>query len=205
MTTITEMIRINVSHLLPEADRRARAMYKIDHDMSEEDFISVATSSQVNSHSMRGYSGAQVGKLGELVVYEHLARCGVNFTERDLLTHDATYIDELGSERKLEIKTKERHVAPREDYECSTSEYNKGFQAPDYYFFVSLFSTQKKSMDINRFTEAYILGSMSGVEFEQEARLLGTDYVDNSNGFSPTSAARNVFISQLTPPKIVVC
>lgn len=182
MTYENQIIEMEVSHLLAEADRRAREM------------------GQLNPFSIRGLAGAQVGKLGELVAYDYLSRCEVDFDEVDLISHDAVFRNG-GIERTLEVKTKERTVAPREDYECSIFEYNTDVQKPDFYLFISLRSQWKGSEDINRFTKAYVLGSVSSHEFDEKSRKLGTDFVDETNLWSPLKDTRNIYISDLNPPR----
>ena len=176
---------MEVSHLLAEADKRAREM------------------GQLNAFSVRGLAGAQVGKLGELVAYEYLRAGSIDFDEVDLVSHDAVFRVSDG-ERTLEVKTKERTVAPREDYECSIFEYNTDVQKPDFYLFISLYSKWKGSDDINRFTKAYVLGTVSSHEFYEKSRVLGTDFVDVSNNWSPLKGTRNIFISELKPPLIAI-
>jgi hypothetical protein len=186
MTTKNQFLEVDVSPFLEEADRRAQLM------------------GHLNSYTVRGVAGAQAGKLGELVAYDYLTRCGVEYEEVDCTEYDAIFWNN-NLKYTLEIKTKERTVAPREDYECSVFQYTEGHQKPDFYFFVSLLSTKKNSEDINRFTKAYILGSISGIRFDEQSRRLGTGYVDFSNNWSPSKDTRNIFIQDLAPPKLSVC
>jgi hypothetical protein len=181
MTTQNEMLEMPVAHLLAEADRRAREM------------------GHLNAFSTRGLAGAQVGKLGELVAYEYLEKCKVDFDVVDLISHDVEFrVGGIG--QTLEVKTKERSVVPKEDYECSLYEYTADIQQPDFYLFISLYSQWKGSEDINRFTKAYVLGSISSYEFDKKCRSLGTDFVDVSNNWSPSKGARNIYIHELKPP-----
>ncbi len=185
MTYQNQILEMEVSHLLAEADKRAREM------------------GQLNAFSVRGLAGAQVGKLGELVAYEYLEKCKVDFDVVDLISHDVEFRN-AEVMQTLEVKTKERTVAPREDYECSVYDYNGDVQKPNFYLFISLHSQWKGSEDINRFTKAYVLGSLSSDEFDEKSRHLGTDFVDVSNNWSPNKGTRNVFISELNPPRSLV-
>ena len=186
MTEKTQFIEMPVAHLLDEADRRARKM------------------GHLNQFTQRGLGGAQVGKLGELVAYEYLTKCGVQFEEIDCSEYDAVFYN-LNNKYTLEVKTKERTVAPREDYECSAFAYNKDHQKPDYYIFISLLADKTKSKeDISRFLSAYVLGSMSGADFDSHSRSLDTGYIDPTNNWSPTKDTRNVYIRDLSAPKLSV-
>ncbi len=81
--------------------------------------------------------------------------------------------------------------------------YVKDYQAVDYYIFVSLLSTGK-SENINRFTKAYILGTISRKKFDAEAQLWTTNSTDNTNNWKPTIDVWNVPISALKPPLVKV-
>ena len=186
MTEKTQFIEMTVDHLLDEADRRAQKM------------------GHLNQFTQRGLGGAQAGKLGELVAYEYLSKCGVQFEEIDCSEYDAVFYS-LNNKYTLEVKTKERTVAPREDYECSAFAYNQDHQKPDYYIFISLLADKTKGReDITRFTRAYILGSMSGADFDTHSRSLDTGYIDPTNNWSPTKDTRNVYIRDLSAPKLSV-
>ena len=186
MTEKTQFIEMTVDHLLDEADRRAQKM------------------GHLNQFTQRGLGGAQAGKLGELVAYEYLTKCGVQFEEIDCSEYDAVFYS-LNNKYTLEVKTKERTVAPKEDYECSAFAYNQDHQKPDYYIFISLLADKTKGReDITRFTRAYILGSMSGADFDAHSRSLDTGYIDPTNNWSPTKDTRNVYIRDLSAPKLSV-
>jgi hypothetical protein len=169
-----------VEHHLQEAQRRAEAQGHLNM-------------------SMRGLQASQVGALGELVALEYMTLLGVEYEEVFNTKYDIEFVNE-NTKWKLEVKTKERTVAPRDYYDCTAPLYNKSHQTPDYYLFVSLKSTGK-SDDISRFTDAYILGSMSSYEFSQRAQLWTKDQTDTSNGWVPTVDCLNVQISELVPPR----
>lgn len=187
MTSTNQIVELSISQeVLVEADRLAKEM------------------GTLNQFSYRGYAGAQVGKVGELMAYQYLDMCGVNYEVIDATTHDVMFVN-LDNKYKLEIKTKERTVTPRDDYECSVFSYTKGHQVPDYYLFVSLLAQKGMGDDISRFTKAYIVGSISGSDFDSYCRDLDTAFVDISNNWSPPKDTRNIFIRDLVPPKLSVC
>lgn len=182
MTTSSEIIEVPVAHLLEEADRKARSM------------------GDMNSHTMRGLKGRQAGFLGELVAMEHLSRCEVDYEEIFSLRHDLSF--KIGeTDNLLEVKTKERTVPPKPEYDCSVPDYVKDFQDVDYYIFISLLSLDSKSEDINRFKSAYLLGSISKEGFGANSALWTTDSTDHTNGWKPTTNVWNVPISCLKAPR----
>lgn len=184
MTAQHELLEVPVAHLLQAADEKARSM------------------GNMNSRSMRGLGGRQVGFLGELVAMEHLDSFGIPFDSDFTLKHDLS--TKIAGETKLvEVKTKERTVVPQINYECSVPKYVKDYQAVDYYIFVSLLSTGK-SENINRFTKAYILGTISRKKFDAEAQLWTTNNTDSTNNWKPTIDVWNVPISALKPPLVKV-
>jgi hypothetical protein len=182
MTLRSQFLELPVSHLLQAADEKARE------------------TGNFNNRSMRGLGGRQVGFLGELVVMEHFDHIGLPYEPKFTLKHDIDIIMPEGS-KLLEVKTKERTVVPKEDYECSVPKYVKDYQAVDFYIFVSLLSTGK-SEDINRFTKAFILGTITKERFEEQATLWTTNKTDSTNNWTPTIDVWNVPISALKPPYI---
>lgn len=180
MTTQDEILEVPIQHLLEEADRRAREEGELQY-------------------TMRGLRAQQAGKLGELIGEEHLQRCNVSYEPHFTTEYDVVFLNGQESE-KLEFKTKERTVAPREEYDCTAPAYNKDFQVVDRYMFISLVSTDRKSEDINRFTRGFILGSIHKEAFEQSSKLWTTADTDWSNGWKPTVDCWNVLVRDLQPP-----
>ena len=184
MTTQSQMLEVPISHLLEKADKLAR-----------ED------SSSHNQYTMKGLRARQIGFLGELIGLEHLTNCKVEFEPHFTIEYDVLF-KTMGMNKKLEFKTKERSVEPKDYYDCSVFEYNKDFQMVDNYMFMSLVSLDRSSEDINRFTKGFILGSISREKFLEIARLEPRGIVDSSNGWSPTKNTWNVPISSLNPPLV---
>ena len=180
MTTQDEILEVPILHLLEEADRRAREEGELQY-------------------TMRGLRAQQAGKLGELIGLEHLGRCGVPYEPHFTTEYDVVFLNGQESE-KLEFKTKERTVVPREDYDCTAPAYNKEHQVVDRYMFISLVSTDRKSDDIHRFTRGFILGSIHAEAFNEKSTLWKTDDFDWSNGWKPTVDCYNVLVRDLQPP-----
>ena len=180
MTTQDEILEVPILHLLEEADRRAREEGELQY-------------------TMRGLRAQQAGKLGELIGEEHLIRCGVTYEPHFTTEFDVLFYN-MGEPEKLEFKTKERTVVPREDYDCTAPAYNTEFQVVDRYMFISLVSSDRKSEDINRFTRGFILGSIHKEAFESSSKLWTTADTDWSNGWKPTVDCWNVLVRDLQPP-----
>lgn len=98
MTRMNQIVEMQVAHHLEEADRLAKEMGRL------------------NDFSERGYPGAQAGKLGELVAYEYMGMCGLDYEVVDLMQYDAKLYSE-GKAYTLDVKTKERTVPLQEHYE----------------------------------------------------------------------------------------
>lgn len=179
MTLKQEIIEIGVQEFLYPAKMRAEQMGAL-------------------KLSMRGIEANQVGALGELLGMQHLRNVGVEYREVFSTTHDVEFIHN-GQVKTLEFKTKERTVTPEEHYDCTVPKYNHSHQRPDYYLFISLLSTGK-SGDIRRFTNGFILGSITRKVFDQVAKPWTPKQVDATNNWSPTIECYNVPIIQLSPP-----
>lgn len=148
--------------------------------------------------SIRGHQANQVGALGELIGMEHLRKCGVQYEEKFVQEYDVIF----NKIYTLEFKTKERTVVPQAHYDCSAPYYNHEIQRPDYYMFMSLVSSDARSMDMKRFTRAFILGSIDRKSFDEKSTLWTKDHTDASNGWKPTKDVYNVLVSDLQPPMV---
>ena len=80
-------------------------------------------------NSIRNQKGKLVGLLGEEIVKKFL---GIP-VKQDKASYDYDLID--WGDQKIEVKTKERSVAPKPEYECSVALYNAK-QDCDLYVFV---------------------------------------------------------------------
>jgi hypothetical protein len=177
------MLEVSISHLLEEADFRARQ-------------------APTNEMTIRGLQGNQVGSLGELIGMEHLKRCGISYEEVFIKEYDVKF-EHLEKSHTLEFKTKERTVVPQPHYGCSVFYYHHDFQKPDYYMFISLVSTNNKSDDIHRFVRGFILGSIDRKTFEKKSLLWTPDNTDFSNNWTPKKSTYNVSVSDLQPPLVL--
>lgn len=155
-----------------------------------------ADSMPVYRGSMRGKKANEAGCMGELVALRYFDMCGLDYTNRANGTH---IIDsEYGT---FNVKTKERTVAPKDYYECSVQRSNRGTQnIPDWYIFVSLMS-EKGVSGCERFTRAWVLGTITSDDFYSNANLVTPGQGGNDNGWSAKIPCYNISISALRPPK----
>jgi len=146
-----------------------------------------------NSH--RGRDANLVGCLGEILVEMWLDAEGVGYTaELKKTTHDYRLAD--GS--TFDVKTKDRTVIPKQNYDCTRPSYNASHQNPDYYVFASLYRNRNHEADnVTRFRKAFILGAIKKNEFDKVGKDWKKGQVDPSNGTKFWTACRNVYISQL--------
>jgi hypothetical protein len=104
------------------------------------------------NNSIRKGKGAIVAYLGEAVVKRML-----NGEVKDTYDYDIIYGDNI----KVDVKTKERTVPPREHYNCTVADFNTK-QECDEYAFVSV---------LNDHSTAWYLGKISKEDFYKEAKF----------------------------------
>lgn len=141
--------------------------------------------------SHRGEEAMLVGALGEVFFEDHLTRKGVYFQRHQ----QHTRADLVIAGRTFEIKTKERHVEPREYFDCSVPLYNFDHQDVYGYVFTSLWSRREAGDD--RFRNAYLLGWCTRDDLLSHGRRFETGQVDPDNGTRFWTACLNIKVSEL--------
>jgi hypothetical protein len=132
-------------------------------------------------HSIRKGSGNLAGFLGEECVLSHFKEA----------VRDNTYQhDILLRNEYIEVKTKDRTVPPKPEYECTIPNANTR-QAVTYYFFVSLLREGTK------YTKGYLLGYMNKKDFFERACFLKKGDIDPSNNFVVKADCWNLKIKDL--------
>jgi hypothetical protein len=131
-----------------------------------------------NSH--RETAANQVGTLGEVIAEKWLKESGIIYRdERSTTTHDYR----LPSNQTIDVKTKDRTVEPRQNYDCSVPLYNHDHQRPDFYLFASLQrDASSKSNDIRRFTRVFILGFADQALLKEKGKIWKKGETDPANG-----------------------
>lgn len=154
---------------------------------------------KVYNNSYRKGNANFVGLLGEMVAEEWFNENQLNFIGEKTTEHDYRISHD---NRTIDVKTKDRTVDPRDNYDCSIPLYNKRHQIPDYYLFVSL--TRDKKMDDNdpmRFKKAFILGAANQFAMHKFGLIWRKGQIDPSNKTKFWTDCLNVYINQLTPPE----
>lgn len=157
-----------------------------------------AQKTPVYGNSHRKEEANQVGALGEIIAEIWLDSMGIPFIDQRSTTHDYML---SAINKTLDVKTKDRTVAPADYYECSVPLYNHKHQKPDYYLFISLLRDGRStSKDIRRFTKAYVLGISDQDLLGREGVVWKAGQTDPSNNTKFWTECINLKISQLTPP-----
>ena len=170
------------------------AVLRWDLDHLRDAAVARAAATPVLRRTMRGREANEVGALGELVALDYLTTLGVDAQDTPTTGYDLT--TPFGT---IDVKTKERSVRPRPDYDCTVADYVLDHQRPSWYLFVSLESTGGKGMD--RFTTGWVLGTISRAEFERASVEWTPADRDTTNGWVPTIACHNVRVRDLRPPR----
>lgn len=146
--------------------------------------------------SHRGEAANQVGILGEVVIREALDLSELAYDPDFTTTHDLR-ISQVG---RLEIKTKDRTVPPRLEYECSLPLYNHEHQNAEYFAFVSL---ERDKRDANegweRFHYAHIVGAANQKMITTHGKVWRAGETDPSNGTKFWTDCINISIANLKP------
>ena len=129
------------------------------------------------NNSIRSGEGGVVAYIGEEV-----AKYVLNAEIKDTYDYDLVY-----SGTKVDVKTKERTVAPKSYYECSVADFNTK-QDCDEYAFVSV---------LNSLKQAWYLGKISKTDFYKNAIFHKKGEIDPDNNFTFKADCYNIPISQL--------
>ena len=138
--------------------------------------------------------GLLVAATADELVANLAERIGAGVVVEDDPTYDH---DLIVAGRTVDVKTKERTVAPELHYDCTVPDYNREFQQPEVYLFVSLLTD--RSEGCSRFVRGWVLGSIAAVKFDRIAERWTPQQTDLTNGWRPTIACRNVKVSALNP------
>ena len=155
------------------------------------------------SGSHRGYQANEVGVLGELIFERFMRDSNIKYkSQLDKTTHD--YL--VGNrELVMEVKTKDRKVEPRPNYDCSAPAYNYQHQKVDAYAFMSLqMNRGDVSNNLRRFHTCWFVGIKCRDSFQQDATLWRAGEIDPSNGTKFWTDCLNVSISLLDEPSALV-
>ena len=104
--------------------------------------------------SIRGKQANLIGSIGEVLFERFIQDAGLMLEketrEKEKYNHDFV----IGEEFTVDVKTKDRNVPPKLNYDCTVAQKTLDHQEPDYFYFVSLL---KKG---GVFTDGYLLGAI---------------------------------------------
>lgn len=176
--------------------------YKISKDLIDH-ALQLSNPMKELNNSYRGSAANFVGILGELVAEKWFTEQGINFIADKAKTHDYR-ISHDG--RTIDVKTKDRSVAPLPAYDCSVPLYNHSFQLPDYYLFVSLQRTGGRTTGRNQefkpynFHTAFIVGAANQHLMHKHGLIWRAGEVDPTNNTKFWTDCLNVYVNQLRTP-----
>jgi len=155
--------------------------------------------SPIYDGSHRGKQANEVGFLGEIVAESWFNKHGLLFQDdRSKTTQD--YI--LNKKFTLDVKTKDRTVVPKSNYDNSVPLYNHAHQRPNYYLFISLFRDKNiPENDIRRFKQACIVGAIDIQTLDSIGKKWKRGETDSSNGTKFWTDCINIQMSELIPLK----
>jgi len=142
---------------------------------------------RVYKRSMRGEEGTYIGAIGEIVLVDYLKNHCMEVIDK----RESTRFDFFVNSKRVEVKTKDRTVAPKPFYECSVPLYNHSHQIPDWFYFISLYREGKV------FKKAYLLGGMTYQQLSQEGVKMNEGEVDERNGWLCREPCININIEKL--------
>lgn len=149
--------------------------------------------------SHRGLDANMIGCLGEVVFEKVLEDSKIGFEPLYTTRHDVRIETASRGLRTLEIKTKDRTVPPKPNYEATLPAYNHEHQVADYYGFVSLQRSRTDTSGIERFKTAWIVGVANQSIFDKHKKLWKAGQKDPTNGTVFWTDVWNLYIHQLAP------
>lgn len=132
----------------------------------------------VLNNSIRQGRGNICGFVGEAVMQDYFNAKEANTYDYDLIINDG---------KKVDVKTKQTKVKPRDYYDCSISNFNTK-QGCDYYAFVRV---------NNELTKAWFLGLVDKESYFENSRFLKKGEVDGDNGFVVRADCHNLSINKV--------
>lgn len=142
-----------------------------------------------------------VGCLGEVVAeYWMSLHCIDYIVDLQCTTHDYRV-----NGKTIDVKTKDRTVKPRREFDNSAPCYNHEHQRPDYFLFISLERDKhRKDKDLRRFHTANIVGGISYSELNKIGLRFLEGEKDWRNGTKFWTDCLNVEMWQLIPVKEMI-
>jgi len=135
-------------------------------------------------NSIRKGKGNLVGFLGEEIVLKAFGDAeSANTYQHDIRMMGTTF----------EVKSKDRTVDPRIDFDASVANYNTS-QRADYYVFCSIF----RNKITDAYTHGHVIGMIPKQEYKTRARFYRKGDIDPSNNWVVSADCYNVPYGELT-------
>lgn len=139
--------------------------------------------------------GRLVGFIGELSIIKYLYNNSIKYDWQNIDPNKPNFnFDIQINNLKIDIKSKDRTVEPKLDYECSIAGYSR--QLCDYYVFTSI--TRNSQLEYPYHT-ANILGYIPHDEYYENAKTWKKGDIDTSNGWVVSIDCFNLPIEKLYP------
>ena len=132
--------------------------------------------------SIRGKEANLIGSIGEVMFEKFILLEGLMLEketgEQEKYNHD--YLVE--GKFTVDVKTKDRSVVPKSNYDCTVAQKTLDHQKPDYFYFVSLLKKKDVLVAEAKFTEAFMLGATDLPTLVREGEVWNEGDVDARNG-----------------------
>ncbi len=133
----------------------------------------LAPTEAINNRSITKGERNTLGVLGELCTIKVLLKAGI-----EAIDYSPTYdYDLLVNGVKIDVKTKQRTVAPRYDYDASIVAYSKDKQMCDEYIFTSITIDR----ETKGFKDFYIIGKMKKYDYFKNSTFMRKGDPDGNN------------------------
>jgi hypothetical protein len=127
-------------------------------------------------NSIRGKEANLVGSIGEVLFERFIQDEGLTLEketrEKEKYNHDFVIEEEF----TVDVKTKDRSVVPKSNYDCTVAQKTLDHQEPDFFYFISLL---KKG---GVFTDGYLLGAIDTQSLLIRGEKWKAGEVDARNG-----------------------
>jgi hypothetical protein len=143
--------------------------------------------------SMRGKKANFIGALGE-IAFEEFLNDNLIWWKDDRRNTRNDYV--IYGKATVEVKTRDRTVEPKPDYECGVMGYNHDHQQADYFAFMS--TQREKGSETPHLV--HFLGACNLAQLKRYGRWMEKGYVDKSNNMEFKEDGVNMYIHQLTNP-----
>ena len=138
-------------------------------------------------NSIRGGKGRQIGCLGEIVFADYFGGTVANTFNHDVLLKG----------KRCEVKTKERTVPPRGNYNATVAAANAE-QRCDFYVFLSI--TLPKGQSFEEIANAYIMGAIKSSELKAKSTFYKKGQIEPGTNWDFKADCFNIAYERLTPP-----